>query len=142
MKLILIIAIGLLLFLSGCTQPTATDDTTTDNNAIGDQGFGSFSKKSSCTGDENCLFAINAYPLAECISSNCPLPSEPQPTLFDPEYDWEEGFESACVNPFETENLNVLGEELLLDIRSVECVCKESYCEQKESNENEEDDLR
>jgi hypothetical protein len=110
-----------------------------DSNSAGnEEKLEPVSQKSSCLADENCVFAVNAYPTAECVSSNCPPPNEPQPAPFDPEYDWQEKFDSACVNAEEAGYKNVLGEELLIDVRSVKCVCKDTFCRQSGNAEDHE----
>jgi hypothetical protein len=78
----------------------------------------------ACETDEQCTYALNAYPILKCISGNCPPEDSPnQPEGGDPTYEWIQGYIPSCINAESINNQNSEGEELQIDEREASCAC-------------------
>ncbi len=77
----------------------------------------------ACEQDNDCVYALNAYPTQKCVSQNCPPATEAQPSPGDPTYEWMDTYLDECVNAGVLEGKNVQGEDLILDERGASCTC-------------------
>jgi hypothetical protein len=122
-KLILLLSILAALFLAGCiSEKTISDTLKGDDSAISNTG--KFVAGATCEMDEDCVYALNAYPIQKCISANCPPPEDEQPAPNDPKYEWKESYLDECVNNAQLNGTNVQGEPLQIDTRSASCACE------------------
>lgn len=118
-------ALLLILALMGCIQ----NNSNTGNPLEGiDEGvvpgIGKLVAGAACEVDEDCVYALNAYPAQECISPNCPPEDQPQPEWGDPNYEWKQTYLDECVNAAQLDGKNLQGEELLIDTRAATCTCQ------------------
>jgi hypothetical protein len=87
--------------------------------------LGSLVQGAMCEQDSDCTYALNVYPTLKCVSPNCPEPNDPnQPDIGDPNYEWIEGNDPACVNTADLQGNNLNGEPLQIDTREASCACK------------------
>lgn len=121
---------GLLIFvitLAGCLQ-NDTNGTENPLDGLGEgtnaPSMGKLVAGASCEVDEDCVYALNAYPIQECVSANCPPPEMEQPEPGDPKYEWKDAFLDECVNATQLDGKNLQGEELVIDERAATCACK------------------
>ncbi len=121
MKLLFFTGMLAMIILSGCTGSAPYEDT--GNNAAGD-ALGLLIVGAACEQDSDCVYALNAYPIEKCVSTNCPPSTEPQPETDDPAYEWQTVYLDECVNSAALQGKNFLGEDLQVDTRSNSCVCQ------------------
>ncbi|MBM3281953.1 MAG: hypothetical protein FJY86_01250 [Candidatus Diapherotrites archaeon] len=111
------------LLLSGCVN----ENTTGNNPTSGNQNMpstGKFVAGATCEIDEDCVYALNAYPIQKCISANCPPPEAEQPEPGNPAYEWTDAYLDECVNNTQLNGTNMQGEPLQIDKRNANCACE------------------
>ena len=118
--IVALVVVGALLFLT----PTSVVTDYTGGPVEESMNAPKLAAGASCTSNDQCVYALNAYPKLKCISENCPPEENPQPAQGDPDYEWAEGYDPACVNAGALNNQNGNGEELLLDTRAASCACQ------------------
>lgn len=114
----------LVITLAGCLQTGTTGEGNPLGEGINVPSVGKLVAGAACETDNDCVYALNAYPIQKCISANCPPPEMEQPEPGDPKYEWKDAFLDECVNAAQLEGKNLQGEELLIDSRAATCACK------------------
>lgn len=118
-------ALLLILTLAGCVQNNTNSENPLEGiNGEIIPGMGKLVAGAACEVDEDCVYALNAYPTQECISPNCPPEDQPQPEWGDPAYEWKQTYLDECVNAAQLNGKNLQGEELLIDARAATCTCQ------------------
>ncbi|MEK6970976.1 MAG: hypothetical protein AABW68_04815 [archaeon] len=118
-----LLVIGIFLFTQSGGEPIIQGE-----NPPGGEGDGAMAllvEGAACEQDTDCVYALNAYPSPQCVSTNCPPPEAiEQPEPGDPIYEWVDGYDPACVNANALNNQNREGEPLLLEDRETRCACQ------------------
>lgn len=119
--IVILVVGGALLFLTPVTVVTNNQGEPLEEY----EGAPKLAAGASCVTNDQCVYALNAYPKLKCVSENCPPEeSTEQPTQGDPMYEWVEGYDPACVNAENLNNQNGKGEELQIDERAAKCACQ------------------
>lgn len=118
--IIALVVVGALLFLTPTQVVTNYDGSPIEEYEPSPK----LAAGASCTSNDQCVYALNAYPKLKCVSENCPPEENPQPAQGDPAYEWIEGYDPACVNAGALNNQNGVGDELVVDTREASCACQ------------------